>query len=266
MIPASAMTSTMLQCCCPSGVCEQFPGCKKNRNYDIEAAHLPKHDFDVRMHEFLWRTFVAKMVSGNALELGCFQGAWTARLFKECLDVTVVEASADCLAATKARWPLVEFIHSTFEVVDLGGRTFDNIFLMHTLEHLDEPVKVLKRCREWLAPSGLLFVAVPNAYALSRQIAVRMGLLPDEKAVTAAEAAHGHKRTYCQVELTMHLSEAGLVPVEQGGVMLKPMANWQWDRALDEGIVDAAYLEACYELGKKHPAMCASLYAVCEAP
>jgi 2-polyprenyl-3-methyl-5-hydroxy-6-metoxy-1,4-benzoquinol methylase len=65
---------------------------------------------------------------------------------------------------------------------------FDAVFAIHVLEHLDDPVAVLKRCREWLAPEGRLFLAVPNAYAASRQIACGMGFVPYPLAVTRAEA------------------------------------------------------------------------------
>lgn len=233
-----------------------------SRDYLAEASALPVHKFDEIMHAYLWRSFDPHFQGVSALELGCFRGAFTRRIRAEFPDVTVIDASAECIKAVKDIGQFIECVHSTFEDAQLD-RKYDAIFAVHCLEHLDDPVAVLKRCREWLAPEGKLFVAVPNAYALSRQLAVKMGLVEDEKAVTKAEREHGHKRTYCNVELTMHLSDAGLTPIKEGGVMLKPMSNWQWDKALAEGIVDAAYLEACYELGKRHPTMCASLYAVC---
>ncbi len=217
------------------------------------------------MHGYMMRTFHPWLDGVSALELGCFHGDMTAHILKAFPDVTVVEASEDCIkiAQRRADLRLVAFINNTFEDAVLGGN-FDAIFLIHTLEHLDNPVAILKRCRDWLAPSGKLFVAVPNADAASRQIAVKMGIMPAATSVTEAEEKHGHQRTYCEMLFRMHLKEAGLKPIACGGIMFKPLANFQMDAALKAGIIDQKYLDGCYELGKDFPELCGSIYAVCE--
>jgi len=127
---------------------------------------------------------------------------------------------------------------------------FDNVFLVHTLEHIDDPVAVLARIRNWLSAGGRLFVAVPNANALSRQIAVKMGLIEYNSAVTAGESEHGHRRTYSLDVLLSQLRHAGLPRGRLWGVLVKPLANFQFDRALEQGIIDEAYLDACHELAR----------------
>ncbi|MEJ0004539.1 MAG: hypothetical protein WDN30_15075 [Pararobbsia sp.] len=91
----------------------------------------------------------------------------------------------------------------------------------------------MKRISGWLSARGRLFVAVPNARAASRQIAVNMGLISHHSAVTAAEAAHGHRVTYSMDTLSRELNEAGLRRVTDGGVFFKGLANFQLDRALE---------------------------------
>jgi hypothetical protein len=124
-------------------------------------------------------------------------------------------------------------------------------------------VSLLRRIGSWLSPGGRLFVAVPNAYAASRQIAVAMGLIPYATAVTEGEALHGHCRTYCKETLQSDVRAAGLRTVDEGGILFKPLANFQFDRALKDGIVGDDYLNGCFELGKTYPELCASIYAVC---
>lgn len=235
------------------------------RNYTAEAAALPIHTFDTLMHYYMMRTFRQWFIGVSALELGCFRGEMTARIFKEYPELTVVDASEDCILEAMQNLRLVEFIHSTFEMVDLGERKFDAVFLIHSLEHVDDPVAVLKRCKGWLAKDGKLFVAVPNGFAASRQIACKMGLVERPTAVTPAEREHGHRRTYNQYSFEADLLRSGLHPVEQGGIMFKALANAQMDAALKHGVITTDYLEGCYKLGAEHPDMCASLYAVCEA-
>lgn len=237
-----------------------------NRDYNLEAANLPKRVFDLRMHDYMLRTFAPHMADGvTALELGCFEGAMTRRLRDIYPDLTVVDASVECVENALSIGRQIECLHATFEDVQLDRR-FDAIFLLHVLEHLDDPVLVLQRCKEWLLPGGRIFIAVPNAQAASRQIATEMGLVEHFTAVTPQEAAHGHQRTYMHFSLRIHLAKAGLKIVEEGGIFFKALSGEQFDRALEEGIVSEKYLDACYELGKRHPHLCASLYVVCDKP
>jgi hypothetical protein len=133
------------------------------------------------------------------------------------------------------------------------------------LEHLDEPVNILKRInQEWMANDGRLFLVCPNANAPSRQIAVKMGLITHNSAVTAAEAEHGHRRTYALDTLERDAVAAGLKVVHRSGIFFKALANFQWDRLLQTDIVSAEYLEGCYQLGQQYPDLCASIFLLCE--
>jgi len=88
-------------------------------------------------------------------------------------DITCVEGSDEAIA--KARQEIgtaATFVHAVFETAVLP-KTYDNIVLTHVLEHIDDPVLVLRRVnREWLSENGRLFLVCPNANAPSRQIAV----------------------------------------------------------------------------------------------
>lgn len=239
------------------------------RNYDIEAQdhadHQYKYGFDDIMHDFMVRKFSQFVRPGSALELGCYHGHFTGLLCNLYDDVEVVEASPECITqATAATGGKARFHLSTFETFE-PTRRYDNIFLIHTLEHIDQPITLLRRIAGWLAPGGRLFVATPNAHAGSRQIAVNMGLMTHAAAVTEAESAHGHRVTYSLDTLRADVRAAGLAPVVHGGIFFKGLANFQLDAARDAGIISDAYLEGCYELGHTYPDLCSSIYFVCEA-
>jgi len=123
-------------------------------------------------------------------------------------------------------------MHSLFETVSLLSK-YNNIILTYVLEHLDDPVFVLKRINaEWLSENGRFFLVWPNANAPSRQIAVKMGLISHNSAVTPAEAEHGHKITYTLDTLERDVRAAGLKVVHRSGIFFKALANFQWDRLL----------------------------------
>lgn len=221
-------------------------------------------DYDV-MQPFMLKSFVPYFRQGSLLELGSFQGAFTKKLLSTFKDVTCVEASAEAIAQARVEiGAKATFVHAMFESVVLPKK-YDNIVLTHVLEHLDDPVMVLKRInQEWLSENGRLFLVCPNANAPSRQIAVRMGLISHNSAVTPAEAEHGHRITYTLDTLEGDVRKAGLKVVERSGIFFKALANFQWDRLLATDIISQDYLEGCYQLGQVYPDLCSSIFLLCE--
>jgi 2-polyprenyl-3-methyl-5-hydroxy-6-metoxy-1,4-benzoquinol methylase len=224
------------------------------------------YDFDNVLRGYMMRALEPFIRPGKALELGCFQGEMTERLADRFTDLTVIEASGDLVKTASARLgSRAKFVHSTFETAQLTDR-FDAIFLVHTLEHLDDPTLVLKQAGSWLSDTGRFFIVVPNANAPSRQIAVQMGLISHNAAVTDAEREHGHRVTYSLDTLEAEVRKAGLEITGRGGIFFKPLANFQFDKLMGGDIVSDAFLEGCYKLGMHYPDLCASVYVVCERP
>jgi SAM-dependent methyltransferase len=242
----------------------------QKRDYNAEIQDTGDHqyaysfDFGV-MHPFMIRSFDPFFRSGSLLELGSFKGDFTKRFLKIFNDITCVEASSDAIEEARRRLDArVHFIHSMFETVTLPRR-YDNIVLTHVIEHLDDPIRVLKRVNdEWLAEGGRFFLVCPNANAPSRQIAVKMGLISHNTAVTPAEAEHGHRCTYTLDTLERDATAAGLKVVHRSGIFFKALANFQWDRLLQTDIISKDYLDGCYELGQQYPDLCSSIFLMCE--
>ncbi|MBX4936773.1 class I SAM-dependent methyltransferase [Rhizobium binae] len=244
---------------------------EKKRDYNSEIKDASDHryaynfDFDV-MHHYMLKSFMPFFRSGSLLELGSFRGDFTKRIVPYFDDITCVEASDEAIAvAQNELGDGLTFINDVFEDVKLPKR-YDNILLTHVLEHLDDPVGVLKRINdEWLSEGGRLFLVCPNANAPSRQIAVKMGLISHNSAITKAEAEHGHRITYSLDTLERDARLAGLNVVHRSGIFFKALANFQWDRLLQTDIISSEYLEGCYQLGQVYPDLCASIFLMCEA-
>jgi len=241
-----------------------------NRDYNIEINDTNDHqyaygfDFDV-MHPYMIKSFEPFFRSGSLLELGSFKGDFTRRFLPFFDDITCVEASDVAInEAKKKLGDKVEYTNALFEEVSLSKR-YDNIVLTHVLEHIDDPVLVLKRINdEWLADGGRFFLVCPNANAPSRQIAVKMGLITHNAAVTSAEKKHGHRCTYSLDTLEKDATAAGLKVVHRSGIFFKALANFQWDRLLQTDIISKEYLEGCYQLGQQYPDLCSSIFLMCE--
>jgi 2-polyprenyl-3-methyl-5-hydroxy-6-metoxy-1,4-benzoquinol methylase len=240
------------------------------RDYNKELKDTADHkyaynfDFDV-MHKYMIRSFEPFFVKGNLLELGSFKGDFTKRLLPYFEDITCVEASDEAIEVAKQTLNQpVSYYHSLFETVSLEKK-YDNIVLTHVLEHIDDPVALMKRINnEWLSDKGRFFLVCPNANAPSRQIAVKMGLISHNSAITPAEKEHGHRITYSLDTLERDAKAAGLKVVYRTGIFFKALANFQWDRLLNTDIISNEYLEGCYQLGHQYPDLCSSIFLMCE--
>jgi len=243
------------------------------RDYDKESVDTENRkysygfDFDV-MHPLMMRAFEPFFVDfadneSEVLELGSYKGDFTKLLEKRFKYIRCIEGSKKAATEARMKFPEVDIINSTFENTSLIIAPMDNIIMTHVLEHLDDPVAVMKIINDkWLR--GRFIVACPNANAPSRQIAVKMGLIDHNTAVTADEKAHGHLRTYTLDTLEADARKAGLKVVHRGGIFFKALANFQLDRVIQSNIISKEYLEGCYQLGQQYPDLCSSIFLVCE--
>lgn len=242
----------------------------KKRNYNKELKDTKNHkyaynfDFDV-MHHYMIESFKNHFMGGNCLELGSFKGDFTKRLIPYFNDITCVEASSDAIKIAKESINKnITYINSTFEDVNLPKK-YDNIILTHVLEHIDNPIGLLSRIKnEWLSDKGKLFLVCPNANAPSRQIAVKMGLISHNTAITPAEKEHGHRITYTLDTLERDAYAADLNVIHRSGIFFKALANFQWDKLLKTDIITKKYLDGCFMLGQQYPDLCSSIYIICK--
>jgi len=231
---------------------------------DNDRKYFYGFDVDV-MHPYMLKSFIPFFRPGSILELGSFKGDFTKRLQHHFSDITCVEASNEAADHAKKEFGnKVSVITSIFEEVNLPKK-YDNIILTHVLEHIDDPVRILKRINdEWLSDTGRFFLVCPNANAPSRQIAVKMGLISHNSAVTPAEAEHGHHITYSLDTLERDARKSGLDVVYRSGIFFKALANFQWDKLLKTDIISSEYLEGCFQLGQQYPDLCSSIFLLCE--
>jgi SAM-dependent methyltransferase len=98
----------------------------------------------------------------KVLEVGAGM-AWMSRAAKSLQPQSITTAQdITAEAATKCAW-VDHYIHG--EVVDpriAAGAPYDVISLTHVIEHLMDPVSVIKQCAEMLSPDGIIFITAPH--------------------------------------------------------------------------------------------------------
>jgi 2-polyprenyl-3-methyl-5-hydroxy-6-metoxy-1,4-benzoquinol methylase len=225
------------------------------------------YDFDFTIRKaVLDRVEVWLDLNGRSLEIGAFEGGMTEQIMERFKNLSVLEGSSDLASKLNEKFKGHVTIHNQLVETFIPRETYDTIFLVHTLEHLDHPREAMQRIVDWLNPNGKLVVVVPNGEALSRQIAVRMGLIESNESVTPGEYLQGHRRTYTLSTLLTEIRLAKLPIIDHGGVIVKPFSNAQFDKALELGLIDDRYVAGCVELSKELPFLSASVYAIIKKP
>ena len=111
------------------------------------------------------RDDIVSLVPDNALdilEIGCAAGMTGNELKKKGAYVAGVEL--DSKAVVEAKKVLDEVVEGNIEILDLSfeGRKFDCILFADVLEHLIDPLAVLKKTRQHLRSNGTVIASIPN--------------------------------------------------------------------------------------------------------
>jgi len=107
-----------------------------------------------------------RMTGGRLLEIGCGYGFFLEAAAPYFAYRAGTEMSMQ--AAAIARRHADDMYDGTLDAVPPDQR-FDCIVALHVVEHLYEPVELLRRVRDLLTPDGTVLVAVPNMGGLWRR-------------------------------------------------------------------------------------------------
>lgn len=199
---------------------------------------------------------------GRVIQMGWGDGDVVRRMKHRVSSIDVIEGDEGlCRLARRecGHSPNVTIIQSLFEdYKPKNNQRADLVLGNHVLEHVDEPVTVLKQTKTWLKKGGTALFTVPNATSLHRRIGVRMGLLKSIYELNEQDHRVGHQRVYDAKTFQSDLKKSGYTIKKFGGFNLKLVAQKQMKDWSDE------LLHAIYEVSFEMPAeICSNLYAIC---
>jgi 2-polyprenyl-3-methyl-5-hydroxy-6-metoxy-1,4-benzoquinol methylase len=219
----------------------------------------------------------------SVLDLACGDARIT-KFFAEKYDRVVgVDASGFRLEKAKERCPApnVRFCESLIEEFESDER-FNSVFLLNILEHVRDPIEILRHAASFLTEDGVLCVHVPNAHAINRKLALLMGTLEALEELSPYDLEVGHRRYYTRESLTDDVSKAGLKVIKSGGVFYKMLSSPQIDWFLENGLWEEGgfgwgrvgeektkdwrmeFCRASYEIGKEYPEECNIVYVLAQ--
>ena len=101
----------------------------------------------------------------RVLEIGAGTGEFCLVATSAGFDVDGVEPTDSCSLAAQLA-PKARLIHATIDEADLAPETYDAVAMFHVLEHLDNPIEVLRLVFRSLRVGGVLLLEVPNGGSL----------------------------------------------------------------------------------------------------
>lgn len=232
---------------------------KKNLN-EVSSEYMPNAATEIENNLMLnWypHRIIARFGRAHSLlELGLGHG-FTAKIFANSCDYhVIVDGSSVVIEQFRRNTPDFsgEIIEAYFENYT-PTEMFDVIIMGFILEHVDDPNFILKRYRNFLKPTGKLYVTVPNAKSLNRRLGVELGLIDDIYDLNANDLALGHQRQYCLDTLRAAVQNAGYLITHEEGIYLKPLPLSVL-KTLDD---TEANLQAMLRVGVNFPDLCVGL-------
>lgn len=109
---------------------------------------------------------------GRMLDIGCGRGESLVAAGRAGWNAVGVEPSAEFVAAGRALG--VEIVNSTVADLAEPPASFDLVMLSGVLEHVYEPLEILRATRRFLRPGGLAVIDVPNERSLVQRLSERV--------------------------------------------------------------------------------------------
>ncbi|WP_432456770.1 class I SAM-dependent methyltransferase [Cellulomonas iranensis] len=152
----------------------------------------------------------------EVLDVGCATGYLAEALVARGCTVSGIEYDAD--AAEKARRHLAHLVVGDLMTMDVAaqfaGRTYDVLVFADVLEHVTDPVDVLRRLLTLLRPGGSVVLSIPNVTHGSLRLALLQGRW---QYTEVGLLDRTHIRFFTRKAVLELLSAAGLAAVDFRG-------------------------------------------------
>jgi SAM-dependent methyltransferase len=139
------------------------------------------------------KPLVTEVAPRRALEIGCGQGGFGARIASRAQYLGVEPDAASCDVAKQRIEPLGGTVVQGFAEDVVTSRDFDLVCAFEVCEHIEDDVAALSSWRDFVVPGGALIVSVP---AWPHRF-------------TQMDEMVGHFRRYTPDDLTATLTKAG---------------------------------------------------------
>lgn len=131
----------------------------------LKRFFLPGRNADIVAMESM---LLGDLPPGKLLDVGCGDGSFLAHMRNLGWDVLGVEPDNRAAQVAQEKFQ-IKVYPRTLDNIDLDPMSIDAISLIHVIEHVSNPVDLLRQCHTLLKPHGLLAIATPNIRSLGHK-------------------------------------------------------------------------------------------------
>lgn len=222
--------------------------------------------FDLTLLRYSVKRLIPLGHGSDVLDVGCNDGLFTKELCSVYDHVVGIDSSSIHMDKARQYVPSAEFHVVRIEDY-VPDKLFDSIFMLNVLEHVTDPIDILKTMRGWLKADGCIIIQVPNALSINRRIGYKMELIDDVHSLSELDIEVGHRRFYDMDTLRKDIISSGLVVDDSGSIFFKLFANAQMDyivnRCFETDDSRESFCDACFELANELPEYSSPIWVKC---
>jgi 2-polyprenyl-3-methyl-5-hydroxy-6-metoxy-1,4-benzoquinol methylase len=137
--------------------------------FEIPEKYLDPRQYDIRIRVETVRQFTDSLKFDHILDIGCGDGSISLPLLPRCNKVTLLDLSRNMLALASRRIPSdrlndVELIGGDFMGANLEPQSFDLIFCVGVLAHVDSPAAVIEKVAQLAKPGAWVILEFTDSF------------------------------------------------------------------------------------------------------
>ena len=129
---------------------------------------VPAENYWYRRHLAVYEWIGARVIGKRVLDMACGEGYGSAVLARGAESVLGVDANPDAFEHARLRYT-AQNLHFERGMVENHGEpgSYDAVVFLQTIEHVHDPVAVLRHFSSLLADGGVAYVSTPNLLTLA---------------------------------------------------------------------------------------------------
>jgi 2-polyprenyl-3-methyl-5-hydroxy-6-metoxy-1,4-benzoquinol methylase len=129
---------------------------------------VPAENYWYRRHLAVYEWIGARVAGKRVLDMACGEGYGSEVLWRSAASVVGVDANPEAYEHARLRYSRQGLTFERGMVETFGSPAqFDVVVFLQTIEHVHDPVAVLRHFRELLSPGGFAYISTPNVLTLA---------------------------------------------------------------------------------------------------